>query len=157
LHELARRGASIALIKEICSLLVCASCRNSIKQFQIVVPIEEVQEGVAHWVELAHKFVNAKVAAEQPWFSIEVSEEDLSFHFCMTLCFFMNHHEPDKLQFLINLLVPFLRPRMPWLVPGLQKVDGETLLACHNLKFPSSALDYTFVSWVIESSRASAR
>lgn len=162
LHELALRGASIALIREICSLLTCASCRDSIKQFQYLVPLTGV-ESVPHWVDLAHMFVDSKVG-KTPVHKVytapedsKTADEELSFHLTMTLCFFFEHHSRERLQFFVSLLTSFLQPRMPWLLAGISAADSAILVGCHNLQFPASVLEWEFVAWIIDTSRSSVR
>ena len=168
LSELARRGASVCLVKDLCSLLVCAACRESIAQFQLLVPLTDLNS-VSEWVQLAHDFVNAK--ENKPRYVLEpqtaLSDEDFSFHLCMTVCFFMNHHDQhdnvkDSVHFtrlarFCRDLSQFLQTRTCWLVPGLMKGCPVELLECHNRQFPASAVSWTLVQWVIESSRASSR
>lgn len=156
-HELARRGASIAIIRGICSLLVCASCRESIKQFQVIVSLHEAHS-LANWVLMARNFVNAKIGkpdlADMP---PPLSDEDFSFHLTMTLCFFADHHPPRELDSLFPLLEYWCALRLPWLTTGLKARHPETLLAGHSAMFPDSELAWPVVKWAIDSSRASAR
>ena len=157
LHELARRGASVSMIREICGLLVCVSCRNSIAKFQVIVSMSEI-ESLELWVRLAHDHVNtmlAKPKFDHPTDCLDT--EDFSFHLTLTLCFFADHHPREKLAPLFSMLSYWCKSRTPWLLSGLQDFSAESLLLGHNARFPGSGLPWSVVKWVIDSSRASVR
>lgn len=147
----------MSIIKQICSLLVCASCRDSIAAFQRLVPLTSVESNSA-WLVLAHNFVNAKVG--KPRFSgqrADLDDEDFYFHLTMTLCFFADHHPAAKLQCLFRLLHALLSRQAPWLAGGLQDCSLDTLLIGYNNVYPSSALPPNVVKWVIDASRKGTR
>jgi hypothetical protein len=157
LHELAARGAGIAVMEHFCALLVCCSCRDSIAAFMRLVPLTSA-DSVSQWLVLAHDFVNAKIGkAKFQGQTRSLSDEDFSFHLVVTLCFFADHHRPAKLEPLFRLLRAFLARRAPWLLPGLQDFSAETLLAGHAACFPESALPWSVVKWAIDSSRLGVR